>query len=286
VKHAISLFYADDLTLIRQIKEGERKKANDELEEDLERLNDFGEEWMLRFEATKSQSLTISNKHDKNIRSEIKMGGFTVEEKEVLKVLGFLVDNKGNWGKHVEQTAKEARQRLGAIKRIRQYLNDTSSVRMYKAFVRSRLEYGNLVYWGAAESHLKKLDAVQNSAKSMLKKPQFLPSLETRRKAAALGLVCKLLDGEGRGELQSLEPNFSSGNKKLRRSERINQQALHKFQIETTTNTKSINIFKRSLRGRIPDIWNKLDDDCLFQDEIPKFQDYRKQMQRNAVRMK
>ena len=113
----------------------------------------------------------------------------------------------------MEQTAKEARQRLGAIKRIRQYLNDASSVRMYKAFVRSRLEYGNLVYWGAAESHLKKLDAVQNSAKSMLKKPQFLPSLESRRKAAALGLVCKLLDGEGRGELQSLEPNFSSKTK-------------------------------------------------------------------------
>ena len=44
VKHAMSLFYADDLTLICQIKEGERQNANDGLEEYLERLNNFGRE--------------------------------------------------------------------------------------------------------------------------------------------------------------------------------------------------------------------------------------------------
>ena len=37
-------------------------------------------------------------------------------------------------------------------------LDDKSIMRAYKAFVRSKIEYGSLAYWGAAESHLKKLD--------------------------------------------------------------------------------------------------------------------------------
>ena len=92
----------------------------------------------------------------------------------------------------------------------------------------------------------------------MLKEPHFLPTLESRRKAAALGLVCKLLDGEGRGELQNLKPILSSTNKnpQPRRSKRINNQACNKFQVERISGTKSFNCYKRSLRGRIPEIWN------------------------------
>ena len=284
VKNAKCLFYADDLTLIRQIREKEKEKVKAELEEDLQRLNDFGEEWMLRFEATKSQSVTISNKHGKNVyQSDISMGNSIVKEKEILEVLGFQIDNKGNWGKHVETTAKEAKKRLGAIKRIKQYLDDKSYIRMYKAFVRSKLEYGNLVYWGAAETHLGKLDAVHNSAISVLKKPSGIPSLESRRRAAALGLTCKLLDGEGRGEMQSLKPQFCSNNRQtLRRSKRINQKS-HKFQIESVTKAKSLNTFKRTFRGRIPDIWNNLGNNFLYEDKISKFQDKRKSLQKSVM---
>ena len=44
VKNAKCLFYADDLTLIRQIREKGKEKVKAELEEDLQRLYDFGEE--------------------------------------------------------------------------------------------------------------------------------------------------------------------------------------------------------------------------------------------------
>jgi len=47
---------------------------------------------------------------------------------------------------------------------------------------------------------------------------------------------------------------------KLFCNKRINKQALHKFQIQRTTGTKSLNSFKRSLRGRNPEIWNRLYD--------------------------
>ena len=56
-------------------------------------------------------------------------------------------------------------------------VDDKSIMRDYKAFVRSKIEYGSLLtYWGAAESHLmKKLDRIQESAVALLRNPD--PSL-------------------------------------------------------------------------------------------------------------
>ena len=92
-------------------------------------------------------------------------------------------------------------------------LDDRAKMMAYKAFVRSKIEYGNLIYWGAAEGFLEKLDRVQSSAVvSMLADSSafFIPSLESRRRqAAAVGLTCKLLDGQGRGALSEVQPVFA-----------------------------------------------------------------------------
>ena len=282
VQNAMSIFYADDLTLIRRVHENGRSDAASEVEEDLERLYSFGQEWLLEFEVTKTQGLIISNKHDRNLKPPLKMGGVVVEEGDTLGVLGFSFDQKGNWSKHCGKVAQEARKRLGAIKRIQYYLDDIGILKAYKAFVRSRIEYGNLVYWGACESHLKKFDAIQESAKSMLQnKNLFLPSLETRRKAAAVGLCCKLMDGDARGELQNLKPHLiPNGQEGNRRSRRINKCSKHQYTFADQTKASSLKNFERSFRGRIPQILNELNDEVLFQQNISNFQEHRKNYKR------
>ena len=83
--------------------------------------------------------------------------------------------------------------------------------------------------------------------------------------------------------MQSLKPQFCSNNRQtLRRSKRINQKS-HKFQIESGTKAKSLNTFKRTFRGRIPDIWNNLGNDFLYEDKISKFQDKRKSLQKSVM---
>ncbi|CAN0016807.1 unnamed protein product, partial [Heterosigma akashiwo] len=152
----------------------------------------------------KSQELIITNsaENHKVTHPPLSMGGVIVEEKEQLEALGFTIDPRGNnWSLHAEAVAKEAWKRLGAIRRIAHMLDDRTKMMAYKAFVRSKIEYGNLIYWGAAESYLEKLDRVQRSAVLMLADSSafFIPSLESRRQAAAVGLTCKLLNGQGRG---------------------------------------------------------------------------------------
>ena len=190
---------------------------------------------------------------------------------------------KGNWAAHTKITATEARKRLGAINRIKHYLNDKGIITAYKAFVRSRIEYGNIVYWGAADTHLGKLDKIQNRAKSMIQGnlKNNIPSLEARRKAAAVGLTCKLLDGQGRGKLQDLKPLPQT--KIPRRSKRLGSSS-HSFQIEGVTKPKSLEVFKRSYRGRIPEVWNNIKHEALyFQPPNIEFQKFRKVLQRNVA---
>ena len=62
-------FYADDLTLVKEVEREERaaRLARRELDTDLHQLYLFGKEWLLEFEPKKSQGLVVSNtKKSKN----------------------------------------------------------------------------------------------------------------------------------------------------------------------------------------------------------------------------
>ena len=63
VREALCLFYADDLTLQKDVdrEEGAAQRAAEELNDDLQRLYEFGKEWLLEFEPTKSHELIITN---------------------------------------------------------------------------------------------------------------------------------------------------------------------------------------------------------------------------------
>ena len=200
-------FYADDLTLVKEVERDERaaRLARRELDTDLHQLYLFGKEWLLEFEPKKSQGLVVSNTNKKRKKTEnlrlplLCMGRITVKEKKKMEILGLTIDPRGNWSQHIQAIASDARKRLGAIRRrMSHMLDDKSIMRAYKAFVRSKIEYGSLAYWGAAESHLKKLDRIQERAVALLCNPDpslLPPSLESRREQAVIGFTCKLLDG-------------------------------------------------------------------------------------------
>ena len=116
-----------------------------------------------------------------------------------VKLVGFTFDAKLTFSSMVDKLAKKARCRLGALRRrLKPMLDQGNMKQMYIMFIRSIMEYGSLVYMGAAKSHLSKFDKIQASA---VKLCGFeIESLESRRDAAAIGLCLDLLDGKGYGE--------------------------------------------------------------------------------------
>ena len=283
VQHAVMLCYADDTTILMRVPTGGRKTCATMLNSDLERILNFGKKWLLEFEAKKTKAITISRKRDPDENPPLVMDGTTIAENETLEVLGFTIDSKGTWSAHVDRTVKEARQRLGAIRRVRGYLNDNGVCTAYKAFVRPKLEYGSLTYWSTAKTHLAKLDLVQQQAQGLFE-GLAIKSLEQRREAAAVGLACRLLSGDVKRPLESLIPKCrDSSEGRLRSSARLGgHKQQHQHQLQCQTTAKSLEVFKRSFRGRIHDIWNGLESECL-QSPSPDWKTCRRELQRDLI---
>ena len=74
------------------------------------------------------------------------------------KMVGFIFDEKMTMGPTVKKSSKKGRAKIAALFRLRPYLDSANLELMYKAFVRSAMEYGNLEYMIAAPSTLQKLD--------------------------------------------------------------------------------------------------------------------------------
>ena len=124
----------------------------------------------------------------------------------------------------------------------------------------------------------------------------FIPSLESRRQAAAVGLTCKLLNGQGRGALSEVQPVLAPPTtKSTRSSDRLTAQRAagpqHPHQLKaaairhTTGNSRCFLVaYKKSYRARIPEIWNSLDHETLQQQRIEGLIPLRrKQLQRHIV---
>ena len=277
------LCYADDTTILMRIPTGGRTKCATMLNSDLERILYCGKKWLLKFEAKKTKAITISRKRHPIENPPLVMNGTTIAENETLEVLGFTIDSKGTWSAHVDRVVKEARQRLGAIRRVRRYFNDKGVYTAYKAFVRRKIEYGSLSYWSTAKTHQAKLDQVQQQAHSLFE-GLTITSLEQRREAAAVGLTCRLLSGDVKRPLKSLTPKRSDHSEEsLRRSARLGGRTKqHQHQLQCQTTNKSLEAFKRSFRGRIHYIWNGLESECL-QTPSPDWMACRRELQRELM---
>ena len=136
---------------------------------------------------------------------------------------------------------------------------------LFKSFVRSVMEYGVLVYFGATEGNLARLDAIQSSAERLCR-TKFRP-LSDRRDAAAFGLICKLLAGECVDQLQELAPQLV-GVPKERFSRRVGASdgpqlvnPSKRHESDLTHSHNRLETFLRSVPGQMHRIFAEVPED-------------------------
>lgn len=140
----------------------------------------------------------------------------------------------------IKKASKKGRAKISALYRLKPFLDSENLETMYKAFVRSSMEYGSLEYVVGAPTHLQKLDRIQAAAEKL---GGFkLESLESRTDASLIGLLFKLLDGEGRGKLNEFKPMIENLN-----PTRKGRHTATGLQLKDQTNTKSLLGFERSI---------------------------------------
>ena len=85
-----------------------------ELESDLRDTVDWGEKWLVDFNAGKTQ-LVLFDRSNNNNSIDVKMDGSVLEEKSSFKMLGLTFSSKLDWGSYIFSIAKAASKKIGAL---------------------------------------------------------------------------------------------------------------------------------------------------------------------------
>lgn len=118
------------------------------------------------FSATKTKVIKFSRRRNNHV-PQISLNGAPLQVTDHLKFLGLTFDSKLTWKRHIEDTKGQCLNRLNILKTLSHYhwgAEEEVLLRVYRALIRSKLDYGSLVYSSASKTNLKRLDVVHNSA--------------------------------------------------------------------------------------------------------------------------
>ena len=123
------------------------------------------------------------------------------------------MDSKLTWVKHISNTTARAGQKLGALRRVSNKLDIRGRATVYKAQVRSVMEYASLCWIGASPTTLSLLDNIQKKAVKIIGVDEKyahtklnIASLHHRRQVAAVTALYKMHTNSCPQDLKSMLP--------------------------------------------------------------------------------
>ena len=160
------IMYADDVKLYRRIECDEDCVA---LQSDLDRLSEWSRRWRLSLNPGKCKSISFTLRTSPFVHS-YQIDGHHLERCAEIRDLGVLLDSKLTFAPHVDLTIAKANRMLGLLMRSVQTPTCPRRVRFdhkaltcaFFAHVRSVIEYGSVVWSGAAVTHLARFERLQH----------------------------------------------------------------------------------------------------------------------------
>ena len=146
--------YADDCTLFAPIRSpSESNLVAASLNRDLERIKAWAADWMVTFEPTKCKAMMISRKRSPSTL-DLYFWNSKLAVKKEIEILGVTINSKLAWAKNISTISKKAAQRLGALRNVTNKLDIKGRATVYKAQVRSVMEYACLSWMNASQTIL------------------------------------------------------------------------------------------------------------------------------------
>ena len=194
---------------------------------------------------------------------EFFMGGKPLQRVQELNILGVKFSRSLGFQSHVNSIADRAGQRVSALRSIAPCLNPQGRARVYKAHVRSTMEYAPLAWMSASTMHLKKLDDVQRRAVRIIKAPPQelkIDPLSHRRTVAGLGLMYRLHTEGAPALLKTMLPPARVTSRSTRASSSLGSFALQGLTGRAESGHWSLAQHDRSFIPAMVPVWNSLPD--------------------------
>ncbi len=251
--------FADDDTLYRILHHNDLAQSVDSLNMDLSHINQWGKDWKVLFAPEKCKVMSISKRRPPNEPpppSTLYLGDTPLEECTQLDILGVTFTRNMSFQPHIDKVACRAGKRVSVLQRVGPYLDTKGRATVYKAHIRSVMEYAPLSWMSACESDLRKLDEIQHRAEKIIRPSAPLESLHHRRMVSGLGLIHRLHQPEQSPVLKSMLPLHASQARFTRynQSEHLLQPLVGK----TRSGHWSLQQFDRSAIPTMIPMWNSL----------------------------
>ena len=162
--------FADDTKIFNNTKVPQNSQI---LQDDLKRLKEWSDKWLLRFHPEKCKVLDIGI--NDRLTYDYFLDNVELEHSLSEKDLGVFVDNRLKFDTHIGAKVNKANNILGAIRRGFSYLDKVTMLRLYTSLVRPHLEYANPVWSPRFMKDKIMIENVQRRATKMIPEIRDLP---------------------------------------------------------------------------------------------------------------
>ena len=260
--------FADDTKIFRKITSLADALM---LQDDLQKLEEWSNIWLLKFNADKCHVLTLGKFQDIKHAHRYSLCQYELEHVPSEKDLGITIDEELKFEDHITRKIQIANGIVGQIRRSFSYLSTETFRRLYVAFVRPHLEYCQAVWSPHLMRYINALENVQIRATKLVDGLANLDYSERLRKINIPTLVHR----RRRGDMIEMFKHFKSYDKStlsptFKPKNRPSRQ--HKLQVHQPHSNDGLRgLQSNSFYHRAPPIWNNLPKDVVEVENINAF---------------
>ena len=117
--------------------------------------------------ATKTEFMVIGSRQRLSTLSdtlELSIDNVPIEQVSSVKSLGIYIDENLTWHFHIDKLCKKIASAIGAIKRVKPFVPQSTLLSIYNSLVKSHFDYCSLVWGNCGKTSSNKLQKLQNRA--------------------------------------------------------------------------------------------------------------------------
>ena len=262
------LLFADDAKIFTHITS---KEDALKLQADIDLLEDWSKQWLLKFNPDKCHVLTLGKFENTRHTERYRIYGNELEHVFEEKDLGVTIDSELTFDDHICLKVKKANMMVGLIRRSFSFLSCNLFKMLYTAFVRPHLEYGQAIWSPHLKKHITLIENVQIRATKLV---DGLSNLDYSERLKRLDLPT-LAYRRARGDLIEVYKHFhtydsatlpSTFNPKTRSSRKHSYQLYEPRPRDGTRGIQSNSFYYRTART-----WNSLPKEVINAVNINRF---------------
>ena len=229
------------------------------LQNDITRLQDWSDKWLLSFHPDKCKVMHIGN-HPPATNYTMRQSDNTtldIRDEMTEKDMGVAIDNHLNFKLHISQTVSQANRLLGMIRRSFEYLDQETFLYLYKGLIRPNLEYAQAVWNPHLQGNIYAIEAVQRRTTKLIPGFSNLEYPERLKKLNLTTLVCRRARGDMLETFKYLNGQYNSA-PILHLDSRTRGTTTRGHQLKLEKGRSRLDVRKHFFTQRVVNLWNAL----------------------------